>query len=60
LLREQQRAKKLPPREVLAEAIPAGRLGKGEDVAALVSFLCSDASGYVTAQVIGVNGGAVL
>jgi 2-hydroxycyclohexanecarboxyl-CoA dehydrogenase len=60
MLREQQLAKKLPPAEVLTKAIPAGRLGTGEDVAALVAFLCSDASGYVTGQVIGVNGGAVV
>jgi len=60
MLREQQRAKKLPPTEVLAKAIPAGRLGTGDDVAALCAFLCSDVSGYVTGQVIGVNGGAVV
>lgn len=60
MLREQQRAKKLPPAEILAKAIPAGRIGTGDDVAALCSFLCSDASSYITGQVIGVNGGAVL
>jgi 2-hydroxycyclohexanecarboxyl-CoA dehydrogenase len=60
MLRSQQAAKKLPPAEVLTRAIPAGRLGTGDDVAALVTFLCSDESSYVTGQVIGVNGGAVL
>lgn len=60
MLREQQRAKKLPPAEVLTKAIPAGRLGTGEDVAALCAFLCSDAASYITGQVIGVNGGAVI
>jgi 2-hydroxycyclohexanecarboxyl-CoA dehydrogenase len=60
MLREQQRAKKLPPTEMLTQAIPAGRLGTGEDVAALCAFLCSDAAGYITGQVIGVNGGAVI
>lgn len=60
MLREQQRAKKLPPAEALAKAIPAGRLGTGDDVAALCAFLCSESSGYLTGQVIGVNGGAVL
>jgi NAD(P)-dependent dehydrogenase (short-subunit alcohol dehydrogenase family) len=60
MLREQQRANKLPSAEVLAKAIPAGRLGTCDDVAALCAFLCSDSSGYVTGQVIGVNGGAVL
>ncbi len=60
MLREQQQQKKLPPTEVLTKAIPAGRLGTGEDVAALCAFLCSDESSYVTGQVIGINGGAVL
>jgi 2-hydroxycyclohexanecarboxyl-CoA dehydrogenase len=60
MLRQQQCAKKLPPTEILTQAIPAGRLGTGEDVAALCAFLCSDAAGYITGQVIGVNGGAVV
>lgn len=60
MLREQQLAQKLPPAEVLAKAIPAGRLGTCDDVAALCAFLCSESSGYVTGQVVGVNGGAVL
>jgi NAD(P)-dependent dehydrogenase (short-subunit alcohol dehydrogenase family) len=60
MLRQQQQEKKLPPAEVLTKAIPAGRLGTGEDVAALCAFLCMDESSYVTGQVIGVNGGAVL
>jgi NAD(P)-dependent dehydrogenase (short-subunit alcohol dehydrogenase family) len=60
MLREQQRAKKLPPAEMLVRAIPAGRIGTAEDVAATCAFLCSEGAGYVTGQVIGVNGGAVL
>ena len=60
MLREQQRAGNLPPSEYLLKAIPAGRLGVGEDVAALCTFLCSEQSGYITGQVIGVNGGAVI
>ncbi|MBX7446940.1 SDR family oxidoreductase [Mycolicibacterium sp. 3033] len=60
MLREQQRTGKLPPAEYLTKAIPAGRLGSGEDIAAMCSFLCSDAAGYITGQVIGVNGGAVI
>jgi 2-hydroxycyclohexanecarboxyl-CoA dehydrogenase len=60
MLREAQRAKKLPPSEILAKAVPAGRLGTGEDIAAICAFLCSDAAGFITGQVIGVNGGAVI
>ena len=60
MLREQQLAGKLPPAEYLTKAIPAGRLGTGHDIAALCSYLCSDAAGYVTGQIIGVNGGAVI
>jgi len=60
MLRAQQLTKKLPPAEMLVQAIPAGRLGTGDDVAATCSFLCSEAASYVTGQVIGVNGGAVI
>ena len=60
MLREQQRANKLPPDEYLLQAIPAGRLGSGQDIAALCGFLCSDGAGYITGQVIGVNGGAIV
>jgi len=45
------------PREELLKLIPAGRLGAADEVAALVSYLCSDAAAYVTRQVIGINGG---
>lgn len=60
LLRAQQEAGTLPPQEYLTQAIPAGRLGESADVANLCSYLCSEGAGYITGQVIGVNGGAVL
>jgi 3-oxoacyl-[acyl-carrier protein] reductase len=41
----------------LKKTIPAGRFGKPEEVAALVSFLCSDEAGYITGQVINIAGG---
>ena len=41
----------------LKKTIPAGRLGKPEEVAHLVSFLCSDKASYITGQVISVAGG---
>ena len=37
--------------------IPAGRLGKPEEVAALVAFLCSDDAGFITGANLAVNGG---
>jgi 3-oxoacyl-[acyl-carrier protein] reductase len=41
----------------LVKEIPLGRLGRPEEVAAVVSFLASDQAGYITGQVIRVNGG---
>ena len=46
-----------PAKKALAERIPLGRLGSAEDVAGVVRFLASEAAGYVTGQVIHVNGG---
>jgi 3-oxoacyl-[acyl-carrier protein] reductase len=37
--------------------IPMARIGKPEEVAKVVRFLCSDDASYVTGQVISVNGG---
>ncbi|MCB8881395.1 SDR family oxidoreductase [Acidisoma cellulosilytica] len=37
--------------------IPLGRLGKPEDMADAVAFLCSDAAGYITAEALNVSGG---
>ena len=45
------------PSERIRETVPAQRAGKPKEVAALVAFLCSDAAGYISGQVIGVNGG---
>ena len=36
-----------------------GRLGRPEDVAAAAVFLASDSAGYITGQVLGVNGGMI-
>jgi 3-oxoacyl-[acyl-carrier protein] reductase len=44
------------PAEIL-KIIPMQRVGTPQEVAAVVSFLCSDDASYVTRQVISVNGG---
>ena len=44
-------------RDALVTAIPLGRLGVGEDVAAAAVFLASREASYITGQVIHVNGG---
>lgn len=45
------------PAERIRQLVPMGRAGRPEDVAAMVGFLCSDHAGYVSGQVISVNGG---
>lgn len=44
-------------RQELAAQIPLERLGTADDIANAVIFLASDQSGYITGQVLGVNGG---
>ena len=48
-----------PVLERALQAIPMGKVGQPEDVAAAVGYLFSDGAGYVTRQVLGVNGGMV-
>jgi 3-oxoacyl-[acyl-carrier protein] reductase len=43
--------------ESAEQFIPLKRLGTPEDVAALVAFLCGDSAGYITGQVLQVDGG---
>ena len=51
---------KLPSNEQMAQSIPVGHLGTGDDIAAAVGFLCSPEAGFITGQVLGVNGGSVI
>ncbi len=52
-LSEQQKAK-------LTDAIPLGRIGKPEDIAAAVAYLASDEAGWVTGATLHVNGGMAM
>ena len=45
------------PVENIKQMIPMGRIGRPEEVAKVVRFLCSDDASYITGQVISVNGG---
>ena len=51
--------RKLPEdqRDLLQRQIPLGRLGTPEEIAGLVSFLCSDIAGYITGETVHINGG---
>ena len=53
---ETQMLESVPLDEVL-KAIPMRRVGQPHEVAAAVSFLCSDEASYITRQVLSVNGG---
>jgi NAD(P)-dependent dehydrogenase (short-subunit alcohol dehydrogenase family) len=43
--------------EGIRRQVPLGRLGRPEEIARVVQFLCEDASNYITGQVWSVNGG---
>ncbi|MEW6333312.1 MAG: 3-oxoacyl-ACP reductase FabG [Thermodesulfobacteriota bacterium] len=45
------------PMDQVKQMIPMGRIGRPEEVAKVVRFLCSDDASYITGQVISVNGG---
>jgi len=46
--------------KIAPRVIPLGRVGTPGDIAAACGFLCSDDAGFITGQVVGVNGGMVL
>ncbi len=57
---ETDMTKDLKEKDKLIEKIPVGRFGKPEEVAKAVSFLAGEQSGYITGQVIKVDGGLVM
>ncbi len=47
------------PTDIVEQMVPMHRSGKPEEVASLVAYLLSDDAGYITRQVISVNGGLI-
>jgi 3-oxoacyl-[acyl-carrier protein] reductase len=47
-------------RETVLGKIPLGRVGRPEEIAAPILFLCTEHAGFVTGEIFNVNGGAVL
>lgn len=56
---ETDMTKDLPHQDEIMQHIPMRRAGKVEEVSSLVAYLMSDSAGYITRQVISVNGGLV-
>jgi 3-oxoacyl-[acyl-carrier protein] reductase len=46
--------------EEIISQIPLGRVGKPEEIAAPVVFLCTPLAGFITGEVFNINGGSVL
>ena len=46
------------PVEALVKTFPIPRIGEPEEAAAAVAFFASEDAGYITAQLLGINGGS--
>jgi NAD(P)-dependent dehydrogenase (short-subunit alcohol dehydrogenase family) len=46
--------------KTLADTLPLGRIGEPDDVGRAIAFLASDAAGWITGQVLVIDGGAIL
>jgi 2-hydroxycyclohexanecarboxyl-CoA dehydrogenase len=57
MLRKAEERGNLGDIEKTIAATPVRRIGKPEDIAATCSFLISEEAGYITGQIVGVNGG---
>ena len=57
---QSQAAGNLPSNEAMADVFRWDTSDTGDDIAAAVGFLCSEEAGFITGQVLGVNGGAVM
>ncbi|HEX4243987.1 MAG TPA: SDR family NAD(P)-dependent oxidoreductase, partial [Acidimicrobiales bacterium] len=47
----------VPSVDTMGKMVPLGRAGTPDDIGVTCAFLCSEEAGYITGQVIGVNGG---
>jgi NAD(P)-dependent dehydrogenase (short-subunit alcohol dehydrogenase family) len=57
MLRNAEARGRLGDIQATIDATPVRRMGKPEDIAAACAFLISDEAGYITGQILGVNGG---
>jgi 3-oxoacyl-[acyl-carrier protein] reductase len=52
--------KQSPDYEGILASIPLGRVGRPEEVAGAIAFLCSDWAGFITGETVHVNGGLLM
>ncbi|GAA3204134.1 SDR family NAD(P)-dependent oxidoreductase [Actinocorallia longicatena] len=57
MARQAEESGDFPGVDALATMTPVRRIGTADDVAAACAFLCTDKAGFITGQIIGVNGG---